>query len=101
MHEILEPYWVKAAGAAREALQGLIQIAVGYQHFANGNLTGARSLLDEGSARLVAGALSTLDLASFARAVRADLVDASGAGLASGAGTRLAPPQFPRLTRAA
>ena len=52
VHEVLEPHWAAAQGDARETLQGLIQIAVGYQHLANGNHAGARSLLVEGSGRL-------------------------------------------------
>ena len=51
-HEVLEPKWREARGPGRETLQGLIQIAVGYQHLANGNLAGARALLAEGAARL-------------------------------------------------
>jgi hypothetical protein len=94
VHEILEPWWHDATGAAREALQGLIQIAVGYQHFANGNLPGAKALLAEGSARLAAGRLSSLDLETFALGVRASL----------GAGDVAVPasvPRFPRIPRAA
>jgi hypothetical protein len=98
VHELLEPYWAAASGSEREALQGLIQIAVGYQHLANGNVAGAGSLLDEGSKRLAVGTLATLDLAAFARAVRADLTGGFPAGLRSAS---LAPPHFPRLTRAA
>ena len=30
VHELLEPYWARAGGAAKETLQGLIQVAVGY-----------------------------------------------------------------------
>ena len=71
VHELLEPYWASAEGAERQALQGLIQIAVGYQHLANGNLPGARALLDEGAHRLHEGYLPTLDLARFAAAVSA------------------------------
>ena len=93
VHEILEPWWRDATGAAREALQGLIQIAVGYQHFANGNLSGAKALLTEGSARLSTGRLSSLDLETFARAVRAFL----GAGDAAASSV----PRFPRRPRAA
>jgi hypothetical protein len=37
VHEVLEPHWRRASGDTREALQGLIQIAVGYQHQVNGN----------------------------------------------------------------
>ncbi len=68
VHELLEPYWARAGGAAKETLQGLIQVAVGYQHLANGNLRGARALLEEGSRRLHGRTLG-LDLEPFARAV--------------------------------
>jgi hypothetical protein len=51
-HEVLEPAWRDAGGDLREMLQGLIQIAVGYQHLANGNLAGASALLEEGAERL-------------------------------------------------
>ncbi|HEV8641513.1 MAG TPA: DUF309 domain-containing protein [Methylomirabilota bacterium] len=70
VHELLEPHWTRATGDDREALQGLIQIAVGYQHLANGNASGARALLAEGGARLEGRRLGGLQLASFARAVR-------------------------------
>lgn len=73
VHELLEAHWTRAAGDEREALQGLIQIAVGYQHLANGNLKGARALLDEGSARLAGRRLADLDLEPFARAVAASV----------------------------
>ena len=52
VHEVLEPHWMTADGPEREALQGLIQIAVAWQHLANGNVAGARSLLADGAARL-------------------------------------------------
>lgn len=71
VHELLEPHWRDATGERREALQGLIQIAVGYQHLANGNLRGAESLLDEGVARIRRGRLPDLDLAGFASRVAA------------------------------
>ena len=51
-HEVLEPFWMRAEGVRREALQGLIQVAVGFQHLANGNLEGARALLRDGAAKL-------------------------------------------------
>src|SRR5262249_12966467 len=44
VHELLEPFWRDAGGGEREALQGLIQIAVGYQHLANGRRAGAGAL---------------------------------------------------------
>jgi len=72
VHELLEPYWARARGEAKEALQGLIQVAVGYQHVANGNLRGAKALLSEGSGRLHGQTLG-LDLEPFARAVARSL----------------------------
>ena len=69
VHELLEPHWVRAGGREREVLQGLIQIAVGYQHFANGNLQGAGALLADGTHRLRAGGLPGFDLSIFAAAV--------------------------------
>jgi Domain of unknown function (DUF309) len=73
VHEVLEPHWVRAEGAQRDALQGLIQIAVGFQHLANGNLAGARSLLAEGGFRLERSPQPDLDAREFARAVRSTL----------------------------
>jgi len=69
VHELLEPSWRDAEGGERDALQGLIQVAVGYQHLANGNLAGARALLDEGGRRLVGRALDGLDLGPFRQGV--------------------------------
>jgi hypothetical protein len=89
VHELLEPHWMRAAGAARQALQGLIQIAVAFQHRDNGNVEGARSLLVDGSARLREGRLSGLALERFAEA-------------AGAAASRLddAAPPFPRTQTA-
>jgi uncharacterized protein len=80
VHEVLEPHWMTADGPEREALQGLIQIAVAWQHLANGNLAGARSLLLEGSGRLHGARLLGIDLEPFARAA-ADAAERAGAGL--------------------
>jgi len=52
VHEVLEAVWKTATGEARQALQGLIQIAVAYHHLVHGNRRGARTLLAEGRARL-------------------------------------------------
>lgn len=60
VHEVLEAVWKTAAGDLRQALQGLIQIAVGYHHLAHDNRRGARSLLVEGRARLEAAPAGTL-----------------------------------------
>jgi predicted metal-dependent hydrolase len=81
VHEVLEPLWQDAGsgraraapGAAREPLQGLIQIAVGYQHAANGNVRGARALLVDGTARTAGQRLAGRDLDPFAAAVRSTL----------------------------
>jgi predicted metal-dependent hydrolase len=67
VHELLEPYWSTSEGATREALQGLIQAAVGFQHLANGNLAGARSLLTDATGRLHGRKLLGRDLDTFAR----------------------------------
>jgi hypothetical protein len=71
VHELLEPHWMNARDASRDALQGVIQIAVGWQHLANGNLAGARSLLADGAARLHGGVLADVDFDAFARAALA------------------------------
>lgn len=71
VHEVLEAVWTTATGDTRQALQGVIQIAVAYHHLAHGNLRGARSLLHEGRARLAsvpAAALPALDLGALVAA---------------------------------
>ena len=97
VHELLEPYWVRADGATREALQGLIQIAVGFQHLANANVEGARMLLAEGSARAEGKKLAGRDLAEFVSAVRVSL-DAIRA-LGEDASRKFDWPKVPRLPR--
>jgi hypothetical protein len=92
VHELLEPHWAGAQGAERQALQGLIQIAVGFQHLANGNVEGARSLLAEGSLRLRDGRLAGLALDRFADAAAAAAEHVAG-------GDAVAVPRFPRTTR--
>lgn len=89
VHEWLEPHWRRAAADDGEALRGLIQVAVGYQHGANGNLAGARALLEEGGARLHGRRLAEIDLDPFARAVLASVRTLGPAGLAE-------VPPFPR-----
>jgi hypothetical protein len=73
VHELLEGFWRDARGDDREALQGLIQVAVGYQHLATGNFAGARALLEEGSGRLLGRRLDGIELEPFAHAVRRSL----------------------------
>jgi len=96
VHEVLEPHWRDAGGPRRELLQGLIQIAVGYQHLANANVDGARALLHEGVERLrshpVDAEFPGLDLRAFADAVArstARLTDLDAGSI----------PRFPRLER--
>jgi hypothetical protein len=60
VHEVLEAVWKNAAGDTRQALQGVIQIAVAFHHLAHGNRRGARSLLAEGRARLASVSPATL-----------------------------------------
>ncbi|HWP65746.1 MAG TPA: DUF309 domain-containing protein, partial [Candidatus Limnocylindria bacterium] len=63
VHEVLEAVWQRASGPTRQALQGLIQVAVAFYHLAAGNLRGARQLLRDGRERLAAapGILPLLD----------------------------------------
>ena len=68
VHEVLEAVWKTAAGTERQALQGVIQVAVAYHHLAHGNRRGARSLLAEGRSRLASvptTALPALDVAGL------------------------------------
>lgn len=97
VHELLESYWVRAQGSEQDILRGLIQVAVGFHHLWNGNLAGARSLLDEGSARLLGRALAGREVGSFAVAVRQvlDLIIRLG-GQAVGAADWPGVPRFPR-----
>lgn len=60
VHEVLEAVWKTATGAERQALQGVIQIAVAFHHLAHANRRGARTLLAEGRERLASVPPSTL-----------------------------------------
>jgi len=73
VHELLEPYWTRASGEERDVLQGLIQVAVGYQHLANGNLAGARALIEEGVGRIDGRSVAGVDCRRFANAARATI----------------------------
>ena len=54
VHECLEPAWMRSDAAERWALQGLIQVAVAFQHATHGNREGAITLLAEGLGKLEA-----------------------------------------------
>jgi len=51
-HDELEDLWHQNQGPDRQALQGLLQIAVAHLHLERGNLRGATVLLGEGLGRL-------------------------------------------------
>jgi len=83
VHEVLEAVWKDAVGDVRQALQGVIQIAVAFHHLAHGNVRGARTLMREGRARVGAAprALPSLD-ADALLAATAPWDDALAAGTA-------------------
>jgi len=52
-HETLEDLWHGIRGQARDFFQGLIQVAVGFYHLGNRNMTGCRSQLEKGLQKLI------------------------------------------------
>ncbi len=93
VHEVLEAVWQREAGARRQALQGLIQIAVAWHHLAHGNPRGARTLLRDGRARLAAAPAAVLPLVD----VGALLADTAEAEVALGGAPPLEAPAPPPL----
>ena len=51
-HDLLEDLWHQCQGPDRQALQGLLQVAVAHLHLERNNLRGATVLLGEGLGRL-------------------------------------------------
>lgn len=51
-HEVFEDAWKSTDGPDRELWRGLAQLAVGLTHAARGNVVGAVSLLERGSANI-------------------------------------------------
>ena len=51
-HEVLEAAWLKAGGADKTFLQGLIQVAVSFYHLRRGNFPGSSRLLRAGLEKL-------------------------------------------------
>ncbi len=51
-HETLEHLWMHDKSAHRELIQGIIQVAVGYYHYARNNRVGALKLLNRGLERI-------------------------------------------------
>jgi hypothetical protein len=66
VHEVLEAEWKRTSGDLRQALQGVIQIAVALHHHAHGNPRGARTLMHEGRGRLAACAAALPSLVAAA-----------------------------------
>ena len=92
VHEVLEAVWKTATGAERQALQGVIQIAVAFHHLAHGNRRGARSLLTEGRGRLATVPVTTLPVLDVERLLAATA--GCEAALARGEATEDAPPRL-------
>ena len=71
-HDTLEELWQGMRGPARNFLQGLIQISVGFYHLGNGNLLGGESQLDKGMKNLseYGDCYLRLDLVSLRREVQ-------------------------------
>jgi len=51
-HEVFEDAWKSSTGADRNLWKGLAQLAVGLTHLGRGNLRGAKTLLERGSAAI-------------------------------------------------
>jgi hypothetical protein len=92
VHEVLEEVWHRTAGPERQALQGVIQIAVAFHHLAHGNVRGARKLLQEGRERLAATA-ATLPMLDAAELLGATAYWETA--LAAGSMPTGAPPRLP------
>src|SRR5262245_23693029 len=96
VHELLEPYWLRAEGSDRIALQGLIQVAVGFEHLVNGNVKGGHALLASGSDKMEGRTLLDLHLDRFTRGVRAfAMSDVTLAGSSLRTFDRTDVPRFP------
>ena len=95
VHEVLEAVWKTAKGDTRQALQGVIQIAVAYHHLSHGNSRGARTLMTEGRGRLERvppSVLWPLDVGA--------LLDATAPWATALVGRRPTPPAHPLLALA-
>ena len=70
-HDTLEEVWRGTRGPARDFLQGLIQISVGFYHLGNGNCAGGESQLSKGLKNLESYGTSYagVDLADLRRQV--------------------------------
>jgi predicted metal-dependent hydrolase len=84
-HDVLEEAWRPLRGPGRSFLQGLIQVAVAFHHLEQGNLAGARSVLQRAEGRLApyAPAAFGLDVAAHLRELH-DWQERIEAGTAAG-----------------
>ncbi len=71
-HDTLEDVWRGARGPSRDFFQGLIQVAVGFYHLGNANLTGGRSQFEKalGNLNSYGNEYLGVDLRSIREAVR-------------------------------
>jgi hypothetical protein len=71
VHELLESDWRRATGDLKTILQGLIQVAVGLHHQAEGNIRGALTRLSAGNEKLLRfrPAAQGIDLEGFCTGV--------------------------------
>ena len=97
VHELLEPYWMRAQAEEREILQGVIQVAAGLHHLRNGNLNGTRSLLAQGILKLLGRTLEGRPLGGFTSGISLilDAVATQSAESGQAVGWK-AVPRFPR-----
>ncbi|GAB4213271.1 MAG: DUF309 domain-containing protein [Synechococcales cyanobacterium] len=74
-HDTLEALWSEAQDPERRFLQGLLQVAVAYYHWGNGNRRGCAILLGEGLRKLVTSLENDwpLDLDPFVEQVEQSL----------------------------
>ena len=61
-HDVLEEIWHETAGAERQLLQGILQVAVAQVHLENSNINGATILYGEALGRLKKFQLTNLGL---------------------------------------
>ena len=68
VHELLEPEWLRASGARKTSLQGLILAGAGLHHLVDANRPGAAGALRDAARKLAESPLlDVLDLAAFGR----------------------------------
>jgi hypothetical protein len=83
-HDTLEEMWAGVRGPSRDFFQGLIQVSVAFYHLGNGNLPGARSMLERALKRFARypGRYFGLDLDAHRAELRAwlDRIERGDAG---------------------